>query len=115
MAAKTIDDYIAAFPPQIQKHLRTMRSIVHDTAPQAVEAMAYGIPTFRLNGNLVHFGAFKGHIGFYPTPAALVAFKKQLAGYHSSKGAVHFSLDQPLPTALIADIVRFRVSQNTAL
>jgi uncharacterized protein YdhG (YjbR/CyaY superfamily) len=112
MTAKTIDEYIAAFPHHIQQRLQCMRTIVHTNAPQAVEAMAYGIPTFRLNGNLVHFGAFKAHIGFYPAPPALTAFKKELAGYHSTKGAVHFLLTQPLPTELIAEIVRFRVNQN---
>ena len=110
--AGNIDQYIAAFPAEIQKKLKDVRATIRKAAPSAGEAMKYGIPTFTLNGNLVHFAAFKNHIGFYPTPDALVAFKKELAGYEGSKGAVQFPLDEKLPLALIGRITKFRVKQS---
>lgn len=107
-----IDEYISRFPDEVQKKLQSIRTCIHDAAPQAEEAMAYGIPTFRLNGNLVHFAAFKRHIGFYPTPSGIEAFKKELAGYKQSKGSVQFALDEDLPLELVAKIVRFRVKET---
>ncbi len=112
MAAKTIDEYILQFPNDIQEKLQLMRNIISKNAPGATEAMAYGIPTFRLDGNLVHFAGYKTHIGFYPTPSGIAAFQKELAPYKTAKGSVKFPLTEPLPEALIADIVRFRVKEN---
>lgn len=110
--ANNIDEYIARYPADIQKLLQEVRKTIQAAAPQAEEAMAYGIPTFKLNGNLVHFGGFKQHIGFYPAPQGLEAFRKELSKYKGSKGAVQFPLDQPMPLALITRIVKYRVKQN---
>jgi len=110
----TIDDYIAAFPEDVQEILQTIRRIVHEEAPDAQETIKYQMPTFTLNGNLVHFAAFKKHIGFYPVPSGIEAFKDELAGYVGGKGSVQFPLDQPMPYDLIRRIVAFRVSENQA-
>lgn len=112
--AENIDDYMLQFPKDIQKLLKQMRSTIKKTAPKAEEAMKYGIPTFVLNGNLVHFAAYKNHIGFYPAPSGLLAFKKEIARYKSSKGAVQFPIEEPLPLDLISKIVKFRVAENSA-
>lgn len=109
---KTIDEYIAQFPKEVQVLLEKMRTIIHKAAPKAEEAMAYGIPTFKLNGNLVHFGGYKSHIGFYPAPSGIEAFKKELAKYEGSKGTIRFPLDKPLPATLITQVVKFRVAKN---
>jgi uncharacterized protein YdhG (YjbR/CyaY superfamily) len=111
---KTIDEYIKDYPEDIQKVLEKMRRVIHDAAPQAEEAMRYGIPTFRLNGNLVHFGAFKTHIGFYPAPRGIEAFKKELAPYEGGKGTVKFPLDKPIPYDLVTKVVKFRAAENLA-
>lgn len=111
---ETIDAYIDQFPAEVQEKLRQMRALIHEAAPQAEEKISYQLPTFYLNGNLVHFGAFKHHIGFYPAPAGIEAFKEELAVYQQSKGAVHFPLDQPIPAGLVRRIVQFRVEQNLA-
>jgi len=113
MGAKNIDDYISGFPAGVQERLSCIRGIIHATVPEAEEAMAYGIPTFRLKGNLVHFAGYKNHIGFYPASSGIAAFKAQLAGYESAKGSVKFPLSAPLPVKLITDIVKFRVRENT--
>lgn len=110
--AQNIDEYIAAFPNDIQKLLKQMRTTIRKAAPKAEEAIKYAIPTFVLHGNLVHFAAFKNHIGFYPAPTGIAAFKKELARFEGSKGAIKFPLDQPLPLSLITKIVKFRVAQN---
>lgn len=110
--AATIDDYIAGFPGDVQKKLNQIRNTIRKAIPKAEEAMKYGIPTYVLNGNVVHFGGFKNHIGFYPAPSGIVAFKKELSAYEGSKGAIKFPLDEPLPTSLIAKIARFRAAQN---
>ena len=110
--AKNIDDYIAAFPAGIQKMLKQMRTTIRKAAPQSEEAIKYGIPTFVLNGNLVHFAAYKNHIGFYPAPSAMEAFKKEFAAYKTSKGAVQFPLDHPLPLDLVAQVTEFRVEES---
>lgn len=110
--AATIDEYIASFPQEIQKKLREIRSAIKASAPDAGEKISYAIPTFTLNGNLVHFAAFKNHIGFYPTPQGIEAFKKELSKYEGGKGTVQFPLDKPLPVALIKKIVKFRAKQN---
>ncbi len=107
----TIDEYIAAFPPAIQRLLEDVRRTIHQAAPAAQEAIRYGIPTFVLHGNLVHFGAFRTHIGFYPTPSAIAAFEDELAAYATAKGSIQFPLHQPLPLDLITRIVHFRVEE----
>jgi uncharacterized protein YdhG (YjbR/CyaY superfamily) len=113
-ALDSIDTYIAQFPPEVQTLLVQMRQTIQKAAPSATEAMSYQIPTFKLNGNLVHFAAFKKHIGFYTGAAGMAAFQGELAGYKSAKGSVQFPLDMALPLALIAKIVKFRVKQNLA-
>ncbi len=106
-----IDQYIASFPEEVQNLLKQVRATVTRSAPHAEEAIKYGLPTFVLNENLVHFGAFKKHIGFYPTPSGIAAFTNELSQYTCSKGAVQFPLDEPLPLKLIAKIARFRVRE----
>jgi uncharacterized protein YdhG (YjbR/CyaY superfamily) len=113
-APKNIDEYIAGFPPDIQAILSKIRAIVREAAPGAEEAIKYQLPTFTLNGNLVHFGAFKKHIGFYPTPSGTEKFKKDLSVYQGAKGSVQFPLDKPIPYDLITQIVKFRVKENQA-
>jgi uncharacterized protein YdhG (YjbR/CyaY superfamily) len=108
----SIDTYIAQFPPEIQTLLVQMRQTIQKAAPNATEAMSYQIPTFKLNGNLVHFAGFKKHIGFYPGAAGIAAFQGELAGYKSAKGSVQFPLDKALPLALVGKIVKFRVEQE---
>jgi len=110
--AKSIDEYIAAFPGEIQKRLQELRSTIRKAAPQAEETINYAIPTFTLNGNLVHFAGFKNHIGFYPAPSGIEAFKKELSVYEGAKGSVQFPLEKPLPLALVTKIVKFRVKEN---
>lgn len=107
-----IDEYIALFPQDIQKKLKQLRETIHAAAPEATEKIAYQMPTFYLNGNLVHFAAFKNHIGFYPVPSGIEAFKKELSKYAQGKGSVQFPLDQPLPIQLIRKIVKFRLKEN---
>lgn len=111
-APQTIDEYIAAFPDDVQQILQQIRQTIRAAAPDAQEAIAYQMPTFKLHGNLVHFAAFKKHIGFYPAPVGIEAFKDELAPYASSKGAVQFPLDQPMPYELIGRITAFRAKQN---
>jgi uncharacterized protein YdhG (YjbR/CyaY superfamily) len=109
--AKDIDGYIAGFPKDIQKILRKIRSTIKKAAPKAEEAISYQIPTFRLNGNLIHFAAYKNHIGLYPAPRAVEKFKNELERYGSSKATIKFPLDEPVPYDLITKIVEFRVKQ----
>ena len=110
----TIDEYIAGFPEEIQTVLEQVRATIRKAAPEATEAISYAIPTFKLNGNLVHFAAFKNHIGFYPAPTGIEAFKEEFSVYNQGKGSVQFPLDQPMPLDLITRIVQYRVAQNTA-
>lgn len=110
----SIDTYIAQFPDEVQTRLQQLRKTILKLAPGATEAMSYQIPTFKLNGNLVHFAAFKKHIGFYPGATGIAAFQDELAGYKSAKGSVQFPLDQALPLDLVKKIVKFRVAQNLA-
>ena len=112
--AASIDAYIAGFPPQIQVLLNQLRAAIHAAAPRAQEKISYAMPTFYLHGNLVHFAAYKNHIGFYPAPGGMEKFKDELSGYHTSKGAVQFPIDQPLPLDLVSKIVSYRVSENIA-
>ena len=108
----SIDEYIATFPKETQKLLNDLRAAIKASARNAEEKFSYGIPTFFLNGNLVHFAAFKTHIGFYPAPSGIEAFKKELSMYKQAKGSVQFPLDAPLPLKLVGKIVKFRVAEN---
>ena len=111
---QTIDEYIAGFPPEIQVILEKVRTTIRKAAPGAEETIKYQMPTFTLKGNLVHFAAFKKHIGFYPVPTGIEKFKKELAVYEGGKGSIRFPLDQPIPYGLISRIVKFRVQENVA-
>lgn len=111
-SARNIDEYIADFPNDVQKILKKIRKTIKDAAPDAEEAIKYGIPTFVLNGNLVHFGGYKEHIGFYPDPRGIEEFEKELSIYRAGKGTIKFPLDKPVPYELITRIVKFRVNQN---
>ena len=113
-APQTIDDYIAGFPEDVQEILEKIRRTIRKAAPEAAETINYQIPTFTLKGNLVHFAAFKTHIGFYPTPTGIEKFKKELSVYEGAKGSVKFPLDKPIPFGLISKIVKFRVKENLA-
>jgi uncharacterized protein YdhG (YjbR/CyaY superfamily) len=108
----SIDQYIRAFPEDVQRKLLELRSAIRLAAPGASEKISYRMPTFYFNGNLVHFAAFTHHIGFYPTPGGIDAFREELKPYMTSKGAIQFPLDQPLPLKLISKIVRFRVKES---
>jgi uncharacterized protein YdhG (YjbR/CyaY superfamily) len=111
---KNIDEYIAGFPANVRRILRELRRVIRAAAPGAQEAMKYRIPTFVLNGNVVHFAAFEKHIGFYPTPSGIERFKDELAAYPNAKGSVQFPLDRPVPLGLIRKIVEFRVTEARA-
>ena len=108
----SIDEYIATFPEDIQKLLEELRATIKVAAPEATEKISYQMPTFYLKGNLVHFAAYKRHIGFYPAPRGIEAFKDELARYEGSKGAIRFPIGEPLPLDLISRIVKFRVADN---
>lgn len=108
----TIDDYISQFPPEVQDILETLRKVIQESAPEAKEKISYQMPTFALHGNLVHFAAYKNHIGFYPAPSGIDAFQQELAAYKGAKGSVQFPIDKPLPYELISRIVRYRVTEN---
>ena len=110
--AADIDAYIAGFPPEIQENLQKIRAIVREEAPGAQEAIKYQMPTFVLDGNLVHFAAFQHHIGLYPTPSGTAAFQEELAPYKWAKGSIQFPLDKPIPYELIRRIVVFRVTET---
>jgi uncharacterized protein YdhG (YjbR/CyaY superfamily) len=111
-APNTISDYIAGFPPDVQVVLVKLRATIRRAAPGAEEAIKYRLPTFVLNGNLVHFGAFKKHIGFYATPSGNKQFRKELAAYEGAKGSVQFPLDKPIPYSLVSKMVKSRVKEN---
>lgn len=109
---KTIDEYIRLFPENVQALLARVREAIRKAAPSATEKISYQIPTFYLNGNLVHFAAFKDHISFFPTGSGVEAFKKDLTVYKTAKGTIQFPLDRPLPLDLITRITKYRVEQN---
>lgn len=109
---KNIDEYIAGFSGDVQKILQTIRITIKKAAPDAEEAIKYQMPTFTLKGNLVHFAAFKKHIGFYPVPTGIEAFKQELSVYKGGKGSIQFPLDKPIPYDLISKVVKFRVQEN---
>ena len=107
-----IDEYIAGFPETTRDILLKVRATIRNSVPEAEEAISYGIPTFKLKGNLVHFAGYKNHIGFYPGAAGIETFKEKLSEYKLSKGTVQFPIDKPIPFNLISKIVDFRVKQN---
>jgi len=109
---KTIDEYIETFEPGIQKILIEIRNFIKKEVPEATEKISYGMPTFYLNGNLVHFAAFKNHYGFFPAPSGINSFEKELAPYRSGKGTLRFSFNKPIPWNLIKKIIKFRVKEN---
>jgi uncharacterized protein YdhG (YjbR/CyaY superfamily) len=108
----SIDEYIATFPEDIQKILQEIRATIQAAAPDAKEKISYQMPTFDLKGNLVHFAAFRNHIGFYPTPSGTEAFKAEIARYQGAKGSIRLPLDEPMPLDLISRIVKMRVAEN---
>lgn len=110
--ANPIDEYIHKQSEAVQKILEEVRTVIKKAAPDAQETIKYGIPTFTLNGNLVHFGAYKNHIGFYPAPSGIEQFKAALSIYQSGKGTIQFPLDKPIPLDLIREVVLFRVKEN---
>lgn len=110
---KTIDEYIAKQQENIREILEELRRTIKESAPKAEEAISYGMPAFKLNGNLVYFAAWKNHIGFYPgDSSANEAFKKELSPYKTSKGAIQFPLNKPIPLDVVKKIVKFRVKEN---
>ncbi len=111
-AYESIDAYILEFPGEVQAILNQLRAVIKEAAPDAGEKISYQMPTFALHGNLVHFAAYKNHIGFYPAPSGIETFKEELAQYKGAKGSVQFPIEQPLPYDLIRRIVRFRVAEN---
>jgi len=111
-APTTVDEYIALAPPDVQPILNQIRAVIKETAPQALEKISYQMPGFYQHGYLVWFGVHTHHIGFYPTGEGMAAFKTELSGYKTSKGAVQFPLDQPIPFDLIRKMVRFKLAEN---
>jgi uncharacterized protein YdhG (YjbR/CyaY superfamily) len=109
---QSIDVYILQFPPEVQEILNTLREVIKESAPGAVEKISYQMPTFALHGNLVHFAAYKKHIGFYPAASGIAAFKNELSAYKGAKGSVQFPIEKPLPYELISEIVKYRVDEN---
>jgi len=110
---ETIDEYIAAFPRNVRDVLEELRRIIRESAPKSEETISYGIPTFDLNGkHLVHFAAYKNHIGFYPTSSGITRFKKDLSRYELSRGTVRFPIDEPIPFDVIRKIVKYRVKET---
>lgn len=111
---QTTDEYIEQFSPEIQELLTTIRNVIKEAAPEATEKISYQMPTFYLHGNLVHFAANKNHIGFYPSSSGVEAFKDQLTLYKTSKGAIQFPLDKPIPFEIISEITKYRVLESKA-
>ncbi|HMQ63315.1 MAG TPA: DUF1801 domain-containing protein [Flavilitoribacter sp.] len=107
-----IDNYIAAFPPPVREKLEQIRAVIRAAAPEAKEVVSYGMPAYKLHTVLVYFAGYKAHIGFYPTASGIAAFQQEFSGYKSSKGAVQFPVDQPLPVELITRIVQFRINDD---
>ena len=110
--ATNVDSYIAGFPAATQKLLQQVRTGIIKAAPGAEEVISYGMPAYKKEGMLVFFAGYEKHIGFYPTPSGIVNFKKELAGYTFSKGAIQFHVDKPMPLKLVTSIVKFRVAEN---
>jgi uncharacterized protein YdhG (YjbR/CyaY superfamily) len=110
--SQDVDEYISRYPEEVQEKLEKLRAVIQEAAPEAGEKISYQIPTFFLEGNLVHFAAYQKHIGFYPTSSGMDEFKQELSAYKGSKGSVQFPLDRPIPYELVRKIVIFRVAQN---
>lgn len=108
----SIEEYISAFPADVQKKLWQLLEIIKKSAPGAEEVISYGMPMLRLQGRLLYFAAYKNHIGFYPMASGIAAFKSKLKGYHWAKGSVQFPLNKPVPAGLVTQIVKFRVKEN---
>lgn len=108
----SVDEYIAGAPENIRDILEKIRRTIKEAAPEAQETISYGMPAYKQNGPLVYFAAQKKHIGFYPTPSGIINFRKELSPYHTSKGAIQFPLDKPIPYELVKKIVKFRVKEN---
>ena len=108
----SFDEYIGSFPVNVQQKLTELRTLIKALAPDATEKISYQMPTFYLNGNLVHFAAYSKHIGFYPTPSGITNFKKDLSNFKHAKGSIQFPIEDPLPIELITRIVNFRVKEN---
>ncbi len=111
-APKTVEEYIAGFPKDVQVTLRKIRATIRKAAPGAQETISYEIPTFKLNGTLISFAAFSQHIGLYPAPSGSESFNRRLAAYRSSKSTVKFPLDKPVPYSLVTQIVKLRVKAS---
>lgn len=109
---ESIDDYISQFSLEVQEILQTLRKVIQESAPDAKEKISYQMPTFSLHGNLVHFAAYKNHIGFYPAPSGINAFKDELSEYKCAKGSIQFPIGEPLPYELVSRIVQYRVIEN---
>ena len=109
---RSIEEYILQFPPEIQEILQKLRKVIKEAAPEAQEKISWGMATFELHGNLVHFAAFKNHIGFYPSPSGIDNFKNELTEYSGAKGSVQFPIKKPIPYELISKIVKFRIAEN---
>jgi uncharacterized protein YdhG (YjbR/CyaY superfamily) len=112
IAFASIDDYISTFTPEVQEKLETLRKVINESAPEAEEKISYQMPTFALHGNLVHFAAYKNHIGFYPAASGIEAFKHELSEYKGAKGSIQFPIDKPIPYQLISRIVKYRTAEN---
>jgi uncharacterized protein YdhG (YjbR/CyaY superfamily) len=111
---KNIDEYIAAFPKDVQVILEEMRKAIKEAAPEAEETISYQMPAFKQNGILVWFAAFKNHIGLFPKVFAIEVFKEKLSSYQTSKGTIQFPFDKPIPLDLVKEIVKFRIKENSA-
>lgn len=107
-----IDDYIDSFPKEINQKLKELRALIKKTAPKAEETISYGMPAYKLNGPIIYFAAFKNHIGIYPTASPIVAFKKELKKYKTSKGAIQIPIEEPIPKKLITDLIKFKIKEN---
>jgi uncharacterized protein YdhG (YjbR/CyaY superfamily) len=111
----SIDEYIAAFPGDVQAVLQELRRLIRQVSPEAAEAISYEIPTFRLNGkNVVHFAGWKSHVSLYPIPAGTEAFRERLAPYVAGKGTLRFPLGKPLPSKLVEETVRLLVEESAS-
>ncbi len=109
---KTVNEYFSALPPKTRNILKELRKSIKEAAPQAEELISYNMPAFKLHGMLVYYAAYDRHIGFYPTSSPMKVFKDQLMGYKTSKGAIQFPIQEPIPTTLVKSIVKFRISEN---
>jgi uncharacterized protein YdhG (YjbR/CyaY superfamily) len=110
---RTIDEYIAGFPPETQKTLHEIRNFIRAEVPEATEKISYGMPTFYLKGNLIHFAAFKDHYGFFPSPSGIDPFETELSPYRTGKGTLRFELNKELPWDILKKIIQFRKNENT--